>query len=51
MTQLIRSEALRGYPELVQELKGDAHALLAKQGLSGDQFYCSAGRHGHTITV
>ncbi len=36
MTQLIRSEALRGYPELVRELNGDPQVLLAKQGLSGD---------------
>ncbi len=36
MAQLIRSEALRGYPELVQELKGDPRALLARQGLSGE---------------
>ncbi len=36
MAQLIRSEALRGYPELVLELKGDPQVLLAKQGLSGD---------------
>ncbi len=36
MTQLIRSEALRGYSELVQELGGDPEALLAARHFTPD---------------
>ncbi len=34
MTELVRSESLRGYCQLVRSLNGDPQALLAKQGLN-----------------
>ncbi len=33
MTQMVRSESLRGYTQFVTEMSGDAEALLKRQGL------------------